>query len=200
MITLQMVPEPVRGWRIYGYRFPDRDEYYGTMRCNPFVPEYYTLLEHGEPVLDIRQTSLKQVILLYLFKLFTRYGKCFPRYHVFSSKREIGESAAEFSWMGHTFVIQGDTYVLRQHSHNVGSLTKNGRQIARYRWKLILKPWWDQSELVEIEYLSESDERVVLTFALLFYGFFHVNDNSIYRVFFRDKDKHLAHWESQEAK
>lgn len=188
-----MVPEPSRGWRKYNYRFLGQEEYYGTMHCNPLVREHFTLLEHGEVVLDIRQISIWKVILLYPLKIMLNLAQYIPQYHVFSQMGEIGKSVVDFSWKAHTFIIRGDTYVLRTHSHNVGSLTKNDRQIARYTW--------EKDESVEIEYNSESYLRTVLAFSLLFYGLFHgKNPTTHNKFYFNDKYEHLARWESPDGR
>lgn len=195
-MNLNMIQEPVQGLYKYNYRFLERDEYYGTINCNPLVRNYYTLLKHGEPVLDVRQTSLWKVIMSYPFRVLFDFARYVPQYHVLSQEGEVGKSVVDFSWMAYTFTIQGNTYVLRAHSYNVGSLTENGRQIARYQWKCKDK-CWERGQSVEIEYTSESHLKIILVFALMFEGFFCKRKNTHNALFLQDEYEHLAHWKSQ---
>lgn len=196
-MKINMIPEPNHGLCKYSYRFPECGKYYGRMNYNPYVREYYTLLEYGEPVLDVRQTSLWKVILLYPLKIWLNSAQYIPQYQVFSQGEEIGRSVVDFSWTAHTFKIHEDTYVLRVHSHNVGSLTQNDRQIARYQWKREHK-LLETVESVEIEYVSETHTRVVLAFSLLFEGLF-CKGRTRNMVFQQDEYEHLAHWKSQDT-
>lgn len=181
-------------WKIKCY-FSTSELIEGEVIYRTFLRNRVTLFQEGEPVLDIRQTSILELLIYNpIVKILLPFQCRRPLYHVFTSAGEIGASVAKVRSDGMVFDIQGSVYVLRQHSHNVGSLTKNEHQIARY------ERMRDQSIL--IEYDSETQPRLVLSFALLFYGLYHAR-YSRWRwhdtVFFHDENESLAHWHPKDA-
>lgn len=169
--------------------FWGRENYSGTLRCTSLRYVDVALNKEGKTVIVVRQTNMWALILLLPLKLCGWDEP--PSYRVFHQGCEIGCSVLTASSHRYEFQIKGYTYMLYRHSHNVGSLTKNGRQIARYEW--------NYKGPVEIDYAEEHDLETVLAFAMFFYGAFHARKAGWHDcVLLHDEYEHLAHWKSQD--
>lgn len=167
------------------------EDYSGILKSNPFRHVDVALYRGGESIFGMRQTNLWALVLLFPVHLI---GRCdSPSYHVFYKGYDIGSSVWTWNSNQYEFSIKGYTYILRRHSHNIGSLTKSGRQIARYEWS------WKNP--VEIEFASQHDLEIVLTFGIFFYAVFHAHREMWHdTILFHDKYKHLAHWKSPDSR
>lgn len=167
--------------------FPDFADYSGKIEYHFFKRSKITLLLGLEPILTFRQTNLLEFIMFLPLKVLLSFPFYIPPYRVFSKTEEIGKAKINFDWQGYTFMIQGSTYVLRQHSDNIGSLTKNNCQIARYKFL--------DSGQVKIDYASQEDLMFVLLFSLLFFASFHANKKWKHTsIIFDDNYAELARW------
>lgn len=176
-------------------RFPDAGAFLGELQYFPRKGVGVALYQDGSPVVKIWQRKEKPPIWDAVSKFcisFTSFSYLSPPYGVWAGEREIGKSVS-CSWReGFLFEIRGSVYALREHSHNVGSLTKNGRQIARFAWQ--------RNPAVTIDCKGENDELLlILAFAMLFYAVFHANEYGWHTtILFRDKYKELAQWSAED--
>lgn len=191
-MEIYMTPKRCGVWK-KKCSFSGDQSFEGEVIYSPFLRKRVTLLQGGESVLSIRQANILEWLIFAPSKLFLPFPYQRPRYHVFTTAGEVGASVVKFQWKDIMFVIQGSTYVLRQHSHNIGSLTKNECQIARYEWRV--------HEPLSILYASETQLKLILAFALLYYGLCHAENPRWHdTIFFNDEYGHLAHWSVESDK
>ncbi len=147
------------------------------------------LCRDSVPVLRIGQGGLWSAIKFLPVKVLLCFPNTIPPYHVYDQHdHEIGKSIHIFNRRTRTFMMQGSTYVLCQHSFNMGSLTKNNAPFARF----VLD---QKSNQVQIDYAESSAHTIILAFALLFYAVFHANESWRHTsIFFRDNYSEVLEW------
>lgn len=175
-----------RRWGNVDCRFLEREEFFGELQYLSGKRIGAALYKDGMPVMKIWQRK-GIVASLTALAVILFVGYRFLPYGVWAGAREIGRSISYSRRKGFAFEIRGNTYVLREHSHNVGSLTKNDRQIARYAWSY--------GEGVLIECMQDDNLEISLTFGILFFTLFHANKRGWHTtIFFHDKYAYLADW------
>lgn len=164
-------------------KFGGHESYSGMFRSNSYRYADVVLYKDGAPIITVRQATTWALFLLAPIRFVDWYDA--PPYDVCYKGQKIGKSVFKTDRHSYEFFIKGNTYMLRRHSHDIGSLTKNGRQIARYAW--------DRKGPVEIECIKDCDFELILAFAIFFCARYYAR-GPFYVFLLCDEYKHLANW------
>jgi len=143
----------------------------------------------SDPILRIKKAGLREFFKFLPIKTLLLFPSHIPPYHVFDPGDEIGKAVDIFNRRTYTFFIHGSTYTLCRHSHNVGSLKKDGIPLARFTLHL-------KRHQVQIDYAEQSDCNIIFAFSLLFYAAFHANEHQYHTtIFFKDNYSEILEWD-----
>lgn len=174
--------------------FSEYEEYSGVMKSSIFGRNEIWLYNKAIPILGFTQPDIRELALYVPLRLLWAEGAiCSPPFHVWDGEREIDGAIGKMrrrSPRSITVQVKKNVYVLREHTKNVGSLTRNDCQIARYATN-----GWDLSSY-QIDFESKEELHYIMAFALLFSLAFHSKGGKHMRWIFKDEYAELAHWKA----
>lgn len=177
--------------------FPEYEEYSGVMKSSTFGRNEIWLYNKAVPILGFTQPDIRRLALHVPLRLLCagEGAICSPPFHVSDGEREIGSAIGKMRRRrprSITVQVKKNVYVLREHTQNVGSLTRNECQIARYA-----TDGWDESSY-QIDFESKEELHYIMAFALLFSLAFHGRRGKHMRWVFQDEYAELARWRALE--